>query len=169
MRCVIKALLGLKGLSIFSCQWKEKNHLKCSSVPFTCGLHSGVASPKVYKENYVHGMLIWWNRLSEKKQEGPNRWKKVKMIFLLQDFSQPVFIYLFLAVLGLRSSTQAFSGCGEWGPLFVAVCGLSHCSSRSCCRAQAVDMQASVDVTCGLSSCGSRALEHRFSSCGSWT
>ena len=35
-----------------------------------------------------------------------------------------LFIYLFLAVLGLRCCTQAFSSCGEWGLLFVAVHGL---------------------------------------------
>ena len=32
-----------------------------------------------------------------------------------------IFIYLFLAALGLRCCTWAFSSCGEWGPLFVAV------------------------------------------------
>ena len=34
------------------------------------------------------------------------------------------FIYLFLAVLGLRCCAQAFSSCGERGLLFVVVCGL---------------------------------------------
>ena len=34
-----------------------------------------------------------------------------------------LFIYLFLAVLGLRFCARAFSSCGEWGPLFIAVCG----------------------------------------------
>ena len=34
------------------------------------------------------------------------------------------FIYLFLAVLGLCCCVRAFSSCGEWGLLFVAVCGL---------------------------------------------
>ena len=34
------------------------------------------------------------------------------------------FIYLFLAALGLHCFTQAFSSCGEWGQLFVAVHGL---------------------------------------------
>ena len=34
------------------------------------------------------------------------------------------FIYLFLSVLGLRCWVQAFSSCGEWGLLFVGVCGL---------------------------------------------
>ena len=37
-----------------------------------------------------------------------------------------------------------------------------------CCGAQALGTWASVVVACGLSSCGSRALEHRLSSCGSW-
>ena len=32
-----------------------------------------------------------------------------------------VLTYLFLAVLGLRCCAQAFSSCGEWGPLFFAV------------------------------------------------
>ena len=32
-----------------------------------------------------------------------------------------LFIYLFLAALGLRCHARAFSSCREWGPLFVAV------------------------------------------------
>ena len=35
-----------------------------------------------------------------------------------------LFIYLFLAALGLCCCARAFSSCGEWGLLFVAVCGL---------------------------------------------
>ena len=34
-----------------------------------------------------------------------------------------IFIYLFLAVLGLRFCAKAFSSCGERGPLFIAVHG----------------------------------------------
>ena len=34
-----------------------------------------------------------------------------------------LFIYLFMAVLGLRFCVRAFSSCGEQGPLFVAVRG----------------------------------------------
>ena len=34
-----------------------------------------------------------------------------------------LFIYLFLAVLGLRFCVRAFSSCGKWGPLFIAVRG----------------------------------------------
>ena len=34
-----------------------------------------------------------------------------------------LFIYLFMAVLGLRFCARAFSSCGEWGPLLIAVRG----------------------------------------------
>ena len=34
-----------------------------------------------------------------------------------------LFIYLFVAVLGLRCCARAFSSCGKWGPLFIAVRG----------------------------------------------
>ena len=34
------------------------------------------------------------------------------------------FIFKFLAVLGLDCCTWAFSSCGEWGLLFIAVHGL---------------------------------------------
>ena len=34
-----------------------------------------------------------------------------------------LFIYLFLALLGLCSSARAFSSCGKWAPLFIAVRG----------------------------------------------
>ena len=53
-----------------------------------------------------------------------------------------LFIYLFLAVLGLRFCARAFSSCGEWGPLFIAVCRPLHYHGLSCCRAQAPDAQA---------------------------
>ena len=33
------------------------------------------------------------------------------------------FIFLFMAVLGLRFCARAFSSCGKWGPLFIAVRG----------------------------------------------
>ena len=35
-----------------------------------------------------------------------------------------LFIYLFLAALGLCCCVQVFSSCGEWGLLFVVVHGL---------------------------------------------
>ena len=34
-----------------------------------------------------------------------------------------IFIYLFMAALGLRFCARAFSCCGKWGPLFITVRG----------------------------------------------
>ena len=54
-----------------------------------------------------------------------------------------------MAALGLRCGARA-----------------SHCGGFSCCGAQALGTRASVVVAHGLSSCGSRALQRRLSSCG---
>ena len=43
--------------------------------------------------------------------------------FFLNKFNY-LYLFLFLAVLGLRCYARAFSSCGEQGLLFVAVCGL---------------------------------------------
>ena len=70
-----------------------------------------------------------------------------------------------MAVLGLHCCTRAFSSCGEWGLLFIVVCRLLIVVA-SRCGAWDLGAQASVGVARGLSSCGSRALEHRLRSCG---
>ena len=69
--------------------------------------------------------------------------------FLFFVFNYYLFIYLLLAVLGLRFCARAFSSCGKRGPLFIAVRGpLTIAASRVAeHRLQ----------TCRLSSCGSRA------------
>ena len=67
------------------------------------------------------------------------------------------FIYLFLAALGVRGCTQAFSSCGEPGLLFVAKHGLSlwwllllwNMGSR-CAGISSCGMRASVVVAHGL-------------------
>ena len=43
------------------------------------------------------------------------------VFFLLLYTFIYLFIYLFLAALGLCCHVRAFSSCGEWGLLFVAV------------------------------------------------
>ena len=46
--------------------------------------------------------------------------------FLLSSFfffNFYLLIYLFMAALGLRFCARAFSSCGKWGPLFIAVRG----------------------------------------------
>ena len=55
------------------------------------------------------------------------------------------FIYLFLAASGLRCCVWAFSSCGKWGLLFVAVRGLLTVVA-SHCRARALGVWASLAV-----------------------
>ena len=69
------------------------------------------------------------------------------ILFYLQNwrifffFKFYLFIYLFMAVLDLRFCARAFSSCGKWGPLFIAVRGpLIIAASR--CGAQTPDAQA---------------------------
>ena len=64
-----------------------------------------------------------------------------------------------MAALDLRCCARVFSSCGAQA---------SHCGGFSCCGAWALGAWASVVVACGLSSCGSQALERRLSSCGAW-
>ena len=49
--------------------------------------------------------------------------KKGAFYFFIFIFLIYLFIYLFLAVLSLRFCVRAFSSCGKWGPLFIAVHG----------------------------------------------
>ena len=60
-----------------------------------------------------------------------------------------IYFYLFLAVLGLRLCARAFSSCGEWGPLFIAV--------RGPLTVAASPVEEHRLQTRRLSSCGSRA------------
>ena len=69
---------------------------------------------------------------------------------------------------GLRCFLRAFFSCGKRGLLSGRGAQASHWSGFSCCGAQPLGMQASEAAVCGPSSCGSRALEHWLSSCGTW-
>ena len=60
-----------------------------------------------------------------------------------------LFIYLFMAVLGLRFCMRAFSSCGKRGPLFIAV--------RWPLTIAASLVAGHRLQTCRLSNCGSRA------------
>ena len=66
--------------------------------------------------------------------------------FLVSDY---LFYLLFLAVLGLRFCARAFSSCGEWGPLFIAVRGPLTIAASLVAEHRL--------QTRRLSSCGSRA------------
>ena len=77
-----------------------------------------------------------------------------------------LFIYLFLAALGLCCCSQAFSSCGERGLLFIAVHRPLIAVASLVAEHGLQDTRVSAVVAHGLSSCGLRALEGRFSSCG---
>ena len=83
---------------------------------------------------------------------------RLKKIFFLIYFIHLVFI-LFLGALGLRCCMHAFSSCGERELLSSRSVWVSHRSGSSCCGALALKPM-------GLSSCGTRAQEHRLRSCG---
>ena len=51
-----------------------------------------------------------------------NVYHKEHQLFFFFNFIY-LFIYLFMAALGLRFCARAFSSCGKQGPLFIAVCG----------------------------------------------
>ena len=75
-------------------------------------------------------------------------------------------MYLFSAELSLHRCMQVFSSRGEWGPLFhcgaqPSIEGASPVAEHELCGAQ-----TSVIVMYGVSSCGSKALEH--ASFSSW-
>ena len=73
--------------------------------------------------------------------EFPSKTSGTVIFFVGTFFGFCFFVFLFLAVLGLRFCVRAFSSCGEWGPLFIAVRGpltvavamrrLSSCGSRA--------------------------------------
>ena len=58
-----------------------------------------------------------------KPLEGLGKWGTRSNLFFILFFIYLLFIYLFLAALGLHCCTRAFSSCGEWG-LLIAVRGL---------------------------------------------
>ena len=61
-----------------------------------------------------------------------------------------------MAVLGLRFCARAFSNCGKWGPLFIALCG-----PLTIAASHVVEHRLQIRR---LSNCGSRAQPL----CGMW-
>ena len=73
-------------------------------------------------------------RAETRRQSGP-----------LLDLSWERFFFFFnsfMAVWGLRFCARAFSSCGKWEPLFIAVRGPPTIAAFLCCGEQAPDAQA---------------------------
>ena len=75
-------------------------------------------------------------------------------IFFLSFFFLKIYLFYFLAGVGLCCFMQAFSSCGERSLLFAVALRLLM-AVASCCRVQALGMRASVVAAHGLSHCGS--------------
>ena len=73
---------------------------------------------------------------------------KVAALFFFK-FNFYLFIYLFMAVLGLRFCVRAFSSCGKRGPLFIVV-------RRPLTIAASLVVEHRLQMR-RLSNCGSRA------------
>ena len=77
------------------------------------------------------------------------------------------FIYLFIfGCIGVFVAARGLSLVAGEQALLCCGAQASHCGGFSCCGARTLGVQASVVAARGLSSCGSRAVESRFSSCG---
>ena len=76
--------------------------------------------------------------------------------FFKRNSRSYLFIYLFMTVLSLRFCARAFSSCGKWGPLFIAVHGPLTIAASLVAEHRL--------QTRRLSNCGSRAQ----SLCGMW-
>ena len=72
----------------------------------------------------------------------------MKYMFIFFSQFLNLFIYLFMAVLGLRFCVRAFSSCGKRGPLFIAVRGPLTIAASLVAEHRL--------QTCKLSNCGSR-------------
>ena len=81
-------------------------------------------------------------------------------------FLKIYFIYFIFGCVGSSLLCAGFLWLWRAGATLRCGVQVSHCSGFSCCGARALGAWASVVVAHGLSSCGTRALERRLSSCG---
>ena len=78
---------------------------------------------------------------------------RFRKVFFFKCIFKNLFIYLFLALLGLRFCARAFCSCGERGPLLIAVSGPLTAAASPAAEHKL--------QTRRLSSCGSRAQSLR--------
>ena len=92
----------------------------------------------------------------------------LKIIFIFMYLFFKLINYLFFGSVGSSLLLAGFLWLQQAGATLCCGALVSHCGGFSCCEAQALGSRASVVVVHGLSSCGSRALVCRLSSCGTW-
>ena len=80
--------------------------------------------PNCSKPVFNNPVPIWQKLNSHTSlQLNTATWSIWVSLRLLDFFLFFFFFYLFMAVLGLHFCVRAFSSCGKWGPLFIAVRG----------------------------------------------
>ena len=111
----------------------------CSSLPQRLSL-SGCICPSFFPCNLTDevqpfstdALLLLWEFLASGTLllQFPSGLSLILSAYFLEAsgceffcFLKKLFIYLFMAVLGLRFCARAFSSCGKRGPLFIAVRG----------------------------------------------
>ena len=95
--------------------------------------------------------LFWMKPSTKLVSKRPNLIQFPFLLLLLLFF-----FFKFLAALGLCCFAWAFSSCGEWGLLFISVCGLlTAVASLVAHRLSSCSSQARVQM--GFSICGSQA------------
>ena len=118
------------------------------SLPSSLPLHA----PDPFSLSQLHSSLSCPMRTkSQLWRKWPWPWKSTRVTTLPKPHRSIfyLFIYLFLAVLGLRFCARAFSSCGKRGPLFIAVHGPLTIAASLVAEHRL--------QTRRLSSCGSRA------------
>ena len=126
-------------------------------------------SIKSYQSGLCFPILLLVLLLRQSHREGPNTSPSALPLsmfsFQLQTIYKfcslscdphPCFSFLGYFFLVLRSSEPLLQ------------CAGFNCSDLSCCRAQALGVQASGVSAHRLDICGSWALQHRLSSCSTW-
>ena len=84
----------------------------------------------------------------------------ISLFYFILFYVLKILFILFLAALGLCCCTRAFSSCSERGYFSLQCAGVS--------LQWLLLLWSMGSRRAGFSSCGSRALEHRLSSCGAW-
>ena len=146
MQVFVKFSVGLDAIELLK-QMDELGESRVTKLLFTCHVRN-VKSLVPYKIFFSFSSVFGFYLVILRKVKS---WIYLSIFFRVSFFCFVFFnfIYLFLAVLGLRFCARAFTSCVEWGPLFIAVRGPLTIAASLVAEHRL--------QTRRLSSCGSRA------------